>query len=140
MYNDLETRIKNKELTLDITIEENRAISIARLTFTKIERFVSNNRQGTTSLLRNYKLKFKNYEFSEPPITEIFQTSVDDCAKKCNELVGRECKLFSFCYLSGDCMLNRALGGDELNISAVVESRNCDIYESKFKRIIGIIF
>ena len=138
MYTDLEERIKNKQLTLDITIVENRAISIAQLMFTKIEKVETKNRQGTTSLMRNYKLKFKNSEFSEPPVNEFFQVSVDDCAKYCNELVGKECTSFSFCYLSGDCTLNTALSGNELNSSVVAESSNCDIYESKFKRIIRI--
>ncbi len=130
MYIDLEERIKNKELKLNITFYEG---SWKELTFSKIEPYVTNNRQSTTSLLKNYRLKFKNSEFAEVPLDEFFQLSVDDCAKKCNELIGKECKSFNYCYLSSNCQLNTDLSGDQLNNSAIVQSNNCDIYESKIK-------
>lgn len=55
--------------------------------------------------------------------------SIDDCARLCIDKIGDECRLFSFCYVSGDCITSTLLL-DEYTASEVNGDNFCDIYES----------
>lgn len=77
----LNDKIKREEILVDIIIYS-RAVSIALVPFTKIERLSRINRYGTTSLLTNYRLKYTNKKFAKSTSNVYSPISVDDCAKR----------------------------------------------------------
>lgn len=84
LFLTLQELIMNNNLYIDLTIIDNslaKAIAIARVPFSKVERMEPNKRFGTTQLLKNYKLKYPKSKFKEYKENDFYDMTVDSCAK-----------------------------------------------------------
>lgn len=126
IYNGIEGLIRNKSISIDFILDVDGTSKT--VPFSKIEKVSSVNRFGSTSLLKNYKLKHKDYKFSTYVDKTFFDITIDECANKCNELSGAECKLFNFCFLSGECKLSSS-NNISLDNNGIVSAKHWDIYE-----------
>lgn len=78
--------------------------------------------------MAKYNRKYTGKAFKKDFDTVFNQLSIDDCAKKCNQELGFECKSFDFCYLHGDCRLSKSKVSS--NPTDFSDSNECDVYES----------
>ena len=62
----------------------------------------------------------------------ISTSTLEDCAKMCNEELRFECFTFDFCYVKGECRLSL---NSEIGSIDVVNDGQCDVYESKYEKL-----
>jgi hypothetical protein len=84
------------------------------------------------TLLNRYTRVLPNSKFLKTKEFTLTGVTIDDCAKRCNEQIGLDCKSFDFCYLNGVCSLSKE-SIDASQKDQAESDDNCDIYQSKYK-------
>lgn len=78
-------------------------------------------------LLSRFDIVMPNARMNKVIGDEYDRITIDDCAQKCVDKIGNECKSFHYCYLSGDCLISDQ---PYTPVEDMLDD-NCDIYESK---------
>jgi hypothetical protein len=84
-------------------------------------------------VLSRFKLVLPKTTFLDTREDQVFTgISIDDCANRCIEKLGAECKTFDYCVIAGECRLSDYPAPSPDDTVEIRADEYCDIYESKF--------